>query len=160
MGTDVARLFAVVPPSATAGCESRGQLRFSGSAAWRPNVQQPSHADLACPDLPASSPFFLRCTPTLTAVHCLSKVSYFLSSFLSSLLSLHPFSILALLLLLSGQCPNPGPAYPCPVCHKPYSRRQLPPASPPPLHFPPSYPFLSTPLFPDPTPSLLFNPSS
>ena len=70
---------------------------------------------------PPSSVFPVWCTLWLTSVHHPSKVSFFLFSFLA--LSL-PFSALELLLLLSGQCPNPGPVtHPCPVCHLPYDAR-------------------------------------
>ena len=70
---------------------------------------------------PASCPFLLRCPSLLSGGHCHSEVGF---SFLSSLLSLLPFSILKLLLLLSDQYPNPGPAYSCSICNKPFNTKQ------------------------------------
>ena len=68
--------------------------------------------------------FLAWCPLRLTSVHRQSKVS-FLPFFRFFIASSSPVSALKLLLLLlSGQCPNPGPvAYPCPICRLPYSGR-------------------------------------
>ena len=71
-------------------------------------------------------PFFMRCVLLLTGSHRSTKVSNFPILFL--LLSLFSFLFAfprELLLLLSGQCPNPGPPriYPCTVCHLPIKRQ-------------------------------------
>ena len=69
-------------------------------------------------------PFFLRCSSLPSELHRISLDGKFFSIPLDPLyLSLYA-SAPELLLLLSGQCPNPGPSYPCPVCGAPYSRRQ------------------------------------
>ena len=97
-----------------------GRLRSRTQQRPGSNVGDPSQTSL-----PTPFPFFMRCDLLLTGSHRSSKVSN-----LSSFPSLHYFppSLFALprelLLLLTGQCPNPGPSYPCPVCHLPYTRRQ------------------------------------
>ena len=90
--------------------------------------RSPTAGGFAAPSIPLhyfilllSSAFFAWCPLLLTSVHPQSKVSFSPSSITLS----YSFSALELLLLLSGQCPNPGPvSYPCPVCHRPneYSR--------------------------------------
>ena len=102
----------VVPPS----CD--GRLRITGptSLQWLHGVEAKREATLPLQTSSASCTFFLRCPPLLTSVHCLCEGSFYF-------LFLLPFSILEFLLLLSGQCPNPDPAYLCPVCHKPYTTK-------------------------------------
>ena len=114
LGTDVARLYnggttLLRRRAANRGATSRHRLDDAEAKRTLPSRTSP-----------ASCPFFLRCPPLLTGVHCLSEVSFY---FLSSLLSLLSFSIMELL-LLSVQCANLVPAYPCSVRHQPYNNKQ------------------------------------
>ena len=64
-------------------------------------------------------PFFPWCVPLLTGSHHSPSVS---------IISLLPpkshAPIHELILLMSGQCTNPGPSYPCPVCLRPFRKSQ------------------------------------
>ena len=99
----------------------RQRRRPCGSSTWRGSAA-PHPSSFPPPPFFLLLAFFLGCTLLLTSVHPQSEVSFFPFLLFSS--SYSTFSTLELLLLLSGQCPNPGPvAYPCPVCHRHYSGR-------------------------------------
>ena len=72
----------------------------------------------AAAEVLSTAVFSRRCLPLLTCRHRDQVVSTSPSP---------PMPVLSskdLILLLSGQCPNPGPSYPCPVCRDPYDPRQ------------------------------------
>ena len=86
--------------------------RGSESRQPRPIFWKPPTTGSLCQPVP----FLQRCPLPLTSAHCFPKVS--------DQTSYRPFPLRELILLLSGQCPNPGPQYPCPVCGRPYRRSE------------------------------------
>ena len=106
----VQRLYGVVPlPMFAVDCTARDLQRAQLADDAGPNAAQLSHG-LAAFQLPLSFPFFMRCSLSLTGEHRPTKVG-------THFFSLFPFSVRELFLLLSGQCPNPGPpTHPYPVC--------------------------------------------
>ena len=99
---------------------SLGRLRVFVFATTRGTFGEDQTWELHSPPL-APLPFFPWCDFLLTESHRPSPVGTLLHPFLN------PSSSLLLLLLLTGQCPNPGPAtiYTCPVCLKRVSHRHV-----------------------------------
>ena len=89
-------------------CDVSTMPRSDRSARTKHCPTPPNAPLLPLPPIFNIFPFFMRCSLLLTVEHCPSEVG---TRFL-----LYFFSYLVILLLLSGQCPKPGPSWPSPIC--------------------------------------------
>ena len=91
--------------------------RWGVGEVWGPNAAQlppmPRYSPSSPPPLLQAFPFFM-----LTREHRSSIVGT------HSLLYFFLFFSFLLLFLMSGQCPNSGPSWPCPICQHPYNAKQ------------------------------------